>query len=179
MPHPYVTIAFLLALIGSFFVGADWKGDQVQALWDAEKAAAAAAATKAAAVTQGGVDRAAINAGAETATIVEKIVEKTVYITKEIPTYVPDTSSCITLGLVRVLDAAASGVDPSTIDLAPGKFNETCADFGSRWLAQSIVGNYGKARANAADLTGLQKYVCNLRFELRPDAPAVDYCDQK
>lgn len=174
--NPWVIIAIGIAFAVSNATSYITGKDVVQTEWRLEKAAAKAAAVDEGAKQQSGADRAAITVAAATTVAVERIVTETVYINREIPTYVPDTSHCITVGLIRVLDAAARGSDPAAAALAPGQFNETCAGIGSRALAESIVGNYGTARANAAQLTGLQGYVCEVRRTLRPDAPATERC---
>lgn len=102
------------------------------------------------------------------------IVMQTQRIIREIPRYVQDTSTCVTVGLIRVLDAAALGVDPADLALAPGEFNETCAGIGSHALATSVVGNYGIARENAAQLTGLQGYVGNVATTLNARPGAIN-----
>lgn len=80
-------------------------------------------------------------------------------IVREIQTYVPDTTGCITVGLVRVLDAAALGTNPDLLDIAPDESNGTCTDLSSAALAESVVRNYGRARDNAERLTHLQIWV--------------------
>lgn len=117
-------------------------------------------------VLQRGLDQVAISSAATQGIAQEKILIQTVTLTKEIPIYVPDNSTCITVGLVRVLDAAAAGADPAALDLAAGESNETCAGFGWHALAESITGNYGRARQDAAQLTGLQEYVREIQSEL-------------
>lgn len=119
-------------------------------------------------------DQVAIDLAGQQSTTQEKIVTRTMTITKEIPIYVKDTSDCVTVGLIRVLDAAAIGVDPATLALAPGQFDETCAGVGARALAQSIVDNYGRAHQNAAELTDLQAYVKALKTRFDQERAAAD-----
>jgi hypothetical protein len=58
-----------------------------------------------------------------------------------------------------VLDAAALGVDPDTLSLAPGQSDGSCAPVKASDLAASVAGNYGAARANAEQLTALQNWI--------------------
>lgn len=124
--------------------------DQVVAL---DKARADAAAK------QHDADLVSMKAG-ETQTVVqEKIVTKYIKIHDEVPIYVKDTSTCITVGLVRLLDAAALTADPADLHLNTGESNDDCAGIGSVALARSVSDNYGLAQQNAAQLTGLQDWV--------------------
>lgn len=117
-------------------------------------------------VIQRGLDQVAVSSAASQGIVQEKIVLQTVTITKEIPIYVQDNSTCITVGLVRVFDAATTGADPAALDLAAGESNDTCAGLGWHALAESVAGNYGRARQDAAQLTGLQEYVRKVQAQL-------------
>lgn len=149
-----------LALFACAVLYGLWQHEKAERLdLVARHAQALAAAQKEAADLQHALDGVSLKA-ADTQVIVQtEIVETTKTIVKEIPHYVPDTSSCITVGLVRVLDAAARGADPETLPLAPGQFNETCADVRASDLARNVAENYGRAHGNAAQLTGLQDWV--------------------
>lgn len=92
-----------------------------------------------------------------------QIAATTAAIKSEIHTYVTrlqDSKTaapgCVTYGLVRLHDAAALGVDPSTLQLPAGKSDDACAPVAPSALAAGIVANYGAARANAEQLAGLQ-----------------------
>lgn len=99
----------------------------------------------------------AVAASSADASAQEKIIYRTVTLKEKVNVYVKDTSTCITIGLVRLLDAAALGINnPDTLSLAPGEFNETCAAIGSNALANSVVGNYGLARQNSQQLNDLE-----------------------
>lgn len=87
-----------------------------------------------------------------------KIVDHTVTLIKEVPKYVTvqqDARSCVSYGLVRLLDAASSGRDPADLELPAGQSNDACAPVEASALAASVVENYGIARQNAAQLDGL------------------------
>jgi hypothetical protein len=62
---------------------------------------------------------------------------------------------CIPLGLVRLLGAAGLGVSPDNLALPAGKSDRSCSAITADDLAQIIVGSYGRARANAAQLDAL------------------------
>lgn len=88
-----------------------------------------------------------------------RIIRQTQIIKEEIPIYVQDDATCVTVGLVRVLDAAALATNPNTLDLLPGESNEACAGIGSHALAKSVVTNYGRYWEVADQLEKLQRWV--------------------
>jgi hypothetical protein len=65
------------------------------------------------------------------------------------------TVPCIPYGLVRLLDAAASGRTANSLVLPAGKSDGTCSPITVDALGRSVVGNYYTARANATQLNGL------------------------
>lgn len=174
MLNPWVIIGFMVSF-GAAVVGSYMKGhsDGVDSRLVAE-AKQEKIVFREAQRLQRDADQVAIDLAGQQSVTQEKIVTRTMTITKEIPTYVKDTSDCVTIGLIRVLDAAALGVDPATLVLAPGQFDETCAGIGARALAQSVVDNYGRARQNAAQLTDLQALARRMKAVLdsaaRPEA---------
>ena len=106
---------------------------------------------------QAAQDKIALTAAVAEAAAQEKIVTITNTITKEIPSHVKDSGPCITYGLVRVLDGAASGRDPDTLALPTGKSDDACSPVKASDLAQSVADNYGAARQNSEQLTALQQ----------------------
>lgn len=72
------------------------------------------------------------------------------------------TRSCITYGLVRVLDAAVLGADADELALPAGKSDDACAPVTADALASSVIENYGVAEANAEQLNALQDFVRGL-----------------
>lgn len=140
-----------------------WVTDELWRGWMADErlvyAEAKAEAVEKARKDQKAIDDEALRAAVAEAEAREVIIERTNTITEEIPYYVTDTSNCITLGLVRVLDGAARGDLPSSLPLSPGQFNETCADVRASDLARNVADNYGRFHLTAARLTGLQSYV--------------------
>lgn len=64
-------------------------------------------------------------------------------------------SNCVPFGLVRVLDAAASGRIVNALSLPAGKSDDACAPLTWDALARSVVGNYYTARANEGQLNHL------------------------
>ena len=91
----------------------------------------------------------------------QQIATKTEIVVKEVPKYVPVASKCaVTIGFLRVLDAAVHGVDPANLPLPAGKSDESCADLDARALAVAVVRNYRDVcQANAQQLTSLQVWV--------------------
>jgi hypothetical protein len=65
---------------------------------------------------QAGANAAVLDFSDHQAEVQPQIVTVTKTIVKEIPRYVQDTSACVTVGLVRVLNAAAIGTDPANFD---------------------------------------------------------------
>lgn len=87
-----------------------------------------------------------------------KIVDHTITVLKEVPRYVTieqDARSCVSYGLVRLLNAAVTGADPASYQLPPGVSDDACTGIKASELAASIAENYGTARSNAAQLDGL------------------------
>jgi hypothetical protein len=92
----------------------------------------------------------------------QRILTRTVLLTKEIPIHVTpaqDARLCLPYGLVRVLDSAALAADPGRLALAPGQSDDTCASVKASDLARSVAGNYAASRANAEQLTALQGWL--------------------
>jgi hypothetical protein len=115
---------------------------------------------KAAAAIKKAEDQFSLQAAVDEAKKQAQIVTVTNTVTKEVPKYVPIGSKCpVTIGLLRVLDAAVLGVDPAQLPLGPGQSDESCADVDARTLALNIVANYGACQANAQQLTSLQAWV--------------------
>lgn len=125
---------------------ANYKADYFKDLANARSTAAA---------DQKAIDSAITAAAVADAEGQVRIVTRTTTLKEKVPVYVKDNSTCITVGLIRVLDAAALGVDPETLDLRSGESNESCADISAVTLAQSVNGNYGLCHANAEQLNNL------------------------
>lgn len=89
-----------------------------------------------------------------------QIETQTITNIKEVTRYVHETTvvGCITLGFVRVLDAAVLGVTPASLPLTPGSTDDTCSPLKAADLAGAIIENYGVARSNAAQLDALSHY---------------------
>lgn len=62
---------------------------------------------------------------------------------------------CLTLGLIRVLDAAVHGTLASDLKLPAGKSDGSCSKIGPVALANSLVRNYAAANANREQLDAL------------------------
>jgi len=99
-------------------------------------------------------DKLVLNHAVAEAKAQQQITTNTITITKEIPVHVPSTTACIPVGLVRLLDAAATGVNPG--DVAPGQPDDACAPVSWRSLAADLADDYGAANANAEQLNALE-----------------------
>jgi hypothetical protein len=77
----------------------------------------------------------------------------------EVPRYVTKDQACITYGFIRVLDAAAHGVDPATLNLPAGKSDGTCAPLEPAVVASKLVANITAAKLNAEQLDALSAVV--------------------
>lgn len=121
----------------------------------AEAKAAVIAEAKAQQKAQDDITLASAMANAEAQT---KIITLTNDIIKEVPRYVTvtqDARTCVTYGLVRVLDAAATGRNPADLQLPSGVTDDACAPITASALAAGIADNFGIARQNAAQLDTL------------------------
>ena len=80
-------------------------------------------------------------------------------VTKEIPVYVTthqDATGCVTWGMLRVHDAAATGVDPASLQPPGGQSDDACSAVKPSAFAAAVAGNYAVALANAAQLNDLE-----------------------
>lgn len=93
------------------------------------------------------------------------IAGQTQVVTKEITRYVaskapppvvPAAVPCITVGELRVHDAAVLGVDPSTVVPPAGEPDDACSTVAPSDFMAGVVANYGAARANAQQLDDLE-----------------------
>lgn len=130
------------------------------------------AAVQAAKDLQKKQDDVALTTAVHEATAQQKIVTQTVTIRQEVPKYVTrtltkhDSVACVSYGFVRVLDAAALGVDPADLPLPAGKSNDSCTALDPVALATAIADNYGITRQNAQQLDDLEDYVRQLETTL-------------
>lgn len=117
---------------------------------------------------QASEDKVALDEAVAEAQAQTQVVTRTRNITKEVQIYVKDTSTCITYGLLRVLDAHALGVDPASLHLATAQPDDACANLKSSDLATIIAGNYDTANANAEQLNRLEKTVDDMATASQP-----------
>lgn len=108
---------------------------------------------------QAATDKIALDAAVAEAQAQQKIVMQHNVITQEITKYVPVHVTCITYGLVRLLDAASLGADPANSTVAAGKPDDACTSLTARQLAASVIDNYTTALANAEQLNALEAWV--------------------
>lgn len=101
-----------------------------------------------------------------------QIITRTNTIIQKVPQYVTVTQdrACVPYGLVRVLDAAALGLDPADLQPPAGQSDDACAPVTTSDLARSVAGNYGVARQNAEQLNGLEADVNVRSAILSPSA---------
>jgi hypothetical protein len=154
-----LAVAAIALVAGTAWVTAEVKQGEI------ERMKAGYAKAEAEAVRQA-LERQKIQAGIDLKAAVEEaqkqieIVTVTHTITKEIPIHVPLASKCaVTVGFLRVLDAAVHGVTPAGLPLAAGQSDDSCAATDPRTLALNIVQNYRTCEANAQQLTSLQAWV--------------------
>jgi hypothetical protein len=86
------------------------------------------------------------------------IVVVTKRILQEVPAYVTpaqDAVGCITFGFVRVLNAAANGVDPASLSLPAGESDDTCTGLAVSAVAATLADAYGTSRQNSEQLDSL------------------------
>lgn len=105
-------------------------------------------------------DKVTLDTAVKEADAQQKIVTRTVTLTKEVKTYVHEKAlPCIPLGFIRLLDAAALEADPDTLPLPAGDNNDTCAALTAAALAEGVVSNYGTGQQNAEQLTAAQNWI--------------------
>lgn len=131
-------------------------------------AAEAAAVKRAQAVA---AVQAALNAkaSAKEATAQARIVYLTKTLTKEVPgviTVQMDKSYPLSVGFVRLHDAAALGLDVSQVPAPAGQPDDAASSIASSVAAAAIIANYGEARADAERLTALQKWIVDTTANL-------------
>lgn len=63
------------------------------------------------------------------------------------------------VGLVRLHDAAARGLDVSAVPDSAGQPDDAASRFAASDLAGAFTDNYGACRANAEQLSGLQSWI--------------------
>lgn len=72
-------------------------------------------------------------------------------------------NNCVTIGFIRVLDAAVHGAIASSLALPAGVSDDSCAPVDAVTLARSIVDNYNTANANAAQLNALTEVLRQMK----------------
>jgi hypothetical protein len=108
---------------------------------------------------QSAIDKVTLDAAVAEAKAQQQILVQHDYITQEVTKYVPVHVTCITVGLVRLLDAASLGTDPANSTVAPGQSDDACTSLTARQLASNIINNYAVALANAEQLNALEAWV--------------------
>lgn len=148
-----------LAFGGGLYAAHRWDEATIAAMTLAQaKADAAAAATRTAIVEA--QDKASLAAAVGEAMAQQKLADQRNLIPREVRIHVPGNRVvCIPYGLVRVLDAATAGVDPSGLPLPAGQSNVACAPVTAAALAAGVAANYATARQNAEQLNALEAWL--------------------
>jgi hypothetical protein len=125
-------------------------------LGEAKAEAAALAARQQLAAAQDAITR--------TAAASDQAIQKQIQtVIREVPQRVDAKSDLcpVPWGLVRLLDAAASGADPGDVAarIAPGQPDDAASDVKLSEIAAVLAGNLGVARQNAGQLEGLEAAV--------------------
>lgn len=153
----YVVLGLLVlaGAAGWFINGAIWEAKWQKHLRADERAVAAA--VQAAREDERKQLKLQSQSGDTQAKVQRKEAEAARTIIEKVPYYVRETVtvSCVSYGLVRVLDAAALGLDPAELRLPAGKSDDACTGLTPADLARSVASNYAAARADAAQLDGL------------------------
>lgn len=156
-PHGWPNLAVSLGPFHPVLHLPDGPYARLDALLAAEKAAAVH--TQAVEVAQAQISAAA-SVHEQAAQTVIRTVTRTII--KDVPTYVTaqdDLRYPLSVGFVRVHDAAALGVDVSQIPGPAGRSDDQVSPVKPSDAAAVIAGNYGEARADAERLTALQDWV--------------------
>jgi len=155
-------VALVAGSAAGAYAGYRWEHGEVLKLQLAD-AKFAATAVKAAQLVDGLQYRVDLKAATTEAYAQGALQARTVTLTKEIVRYVTpkqDASVCgLTVGLARVLRAAAAGADPATLALAPGQSDDDCSDVTPSQVAGWFTAYAGIAQQNAEQLTALQVWI--------------------
>lgn len=170
MPNPWLIVGALIGAIAlsgtAYFKGrADGSGN-VRAEWMAAELAAAKASNTeniarmdVSAEVGRSVAAALARMRAETATLIGEIKH---HVTTETDARYP-----LPCGLVRLHDAAALGVDMSTIAACAGQPDDAAAPARASDLAALLVQNYGSCHGTAEQVRGWQRFYQGLRARER------------
>lgn len=163
-PH-IAAIKIGIAVLGivAIAAGSAWATHQIdEAAYlklEAKYKDAEVAAVSLAKAVQKAEDDVSLQAAVKEAASQQKIVTQTQIVTKEVPIHVPISSKCaVTVGFVRVLNAAILGGSAADVSYAAGQPDDACAPTDARSLASNIIVNYGTCLANAQQLTSLQAW---------------------
>jgi hypothetical protein len=150
-----------LAFGGGAFAAHRWDAGAIEALKLAQaKADATTLATRLAVVEA--QDRVSLAAALNEARAQQKLADEKTLIPHEVRIHVSkaiDRSTCVSYGLVRVLDAAALGADPAALALPAGQSDGACAPVAASALATAVAENYVSASQNAEQLNALEAWV--------------------
>lgn len=160
---PGLYIAIVLGIIGAIWLSGErgWhrgvafqKNEYAVALQKAQIAALKEGMKRQAALDKGMADaafKAGEKAGQEKAKTVTLIKEVPVYVTQKV-----DAEFAVPCAVYRLHNASALGLEASLINLPAGLTDESACPIKTSGLISTIIENYGIAREQAAQITGLQ-----------------------
>lgn len=157
---PYMILAVIAVGTGLFFFGR-YEGGHAQRLEDAAALADAQAKTI---VQMKAADQITLTISAVAELKLAEIHMTTLNLilrTKEYVSPKIDAAFPLPVGLVRLHDVAASGM--SYLPDTSGQPNDTASAVTASTLGAAIASNYGQCRAEAVQLTALQKWVTDQR----------------
>jgi len=152
--------AALLAAIsfgGGFYLEARLKASTIAEMKLADAQAVRIAIETVTATTKS-QDKAALDAAVAEAQAQIRVVTVTHTITKEIPAHVPTDSACHspTFGLVRLLNAAATGTNLGDIPTPASQPDDACSAISWDQFAAAVADDYGIGRQNSEQLNALE-----------------------
>lgn len=159
-----VKIVAIIAGVAAVAIGSAWTTHQVdQAHWlkiEAGWKDAKLEAVENAKKVQAAEDKVSLTVAVNEAAGQQKVVEKITTVVREVQSHVPNASKCaVTVGFVRVLNAAVLGVGATDLSYAAGQPDDACAPTDPRTLVLNIIANYQSCLANAQQLGSLQGWV--------------------
>lgn len=153
-------MTLVLGLAGGTYAGYRWELGAYEKL-AASDAQAQTVAVQQEAASQAAQDLVGLRWSLSDQKAQDDIQTQTITLTKDIPVYVHDQIACPgpTVGLARVLRAAAAGVAADTLQLAPGQHDDDCSDFAPTEVAGWFGAYAGASRGNAKQLNDLEGWV--------------------
>jgi hypothetical protein len=173
-PWGYVILAVVTLGIGAGAAG--WTTHKVdQSFYDElviKDKDAQIAAVNLAIANQKNQDELNKDAAVKEAAAQQSIEDKSHVIVQKIPTLVSDTSTCITFGLLRVLNAAAANGDVAS--LTGSQSDDACAGVSWRSFASDLADDYRIGNKNSEQLNALIAAEINLHDNAQKSLDAAN-----